>query len=84
MKQPDFFKNIEKYNDVFEEWKDMPEFMQEDLTPYHAINIRFRNSQDMEEFAKLVDQKVTKKTKTIWFPFLPFRRASRFKYVKES
>lgn len=70
--------------DAFTEWKDMPEFVQEDLTPFHAINVRFRNAEDMEEFAKLVDQKITKKTKTIWVPFAPFRRASKFNYVKDN
>lgn len=70
--------------DVFEEWKDMPEFLQEDLTPFHAINVRFRNAEDMAKFAELVEQKVDKKTKTIWYPFAPFRRAAKFRYVKES
>ena len=77
------FEELED-NDVVAEWRDMPEFIQEDLTPFHAVNIRFRNAEDMAKFAELVEQKVDKKTKTIWYPFAPFRRASKFKYVQES
>lgn len=70
-------------NDVNKEWQDMPEFVQEDLTPYRVINVRFRNDEDVEEFAKLMEQTITPKQKALWFPFAEFRRAAKFQYFDE-
>jgi hypothetical protein len=65
------------------EWQDMPEFFQEDLTPYRVLNLRFRNEEDVQEFAKLIEQVITPKQKALWFPFAEFRRASHLRYVDE-
>jgi hypothetical protein len=65
------------------EWEGMPEFFQEDLTPYRVLNLRFRNEEDVQEFAKLVEQVITPKQKALWFPFAEFRRASHLRYVDE-
>jgi hypothetical protein len=61
----------------------MPEFFQEDLTPYRVLNLRFRNEEDVQEFAKLVEQVITPKQKALWFPYAEFRRASHLRYVDE-
>ena len=45
------------------EWKDMPEFVQDKIEPYAKIIIRFDNEADLQDFAKLIGQKLTKKTK---------------------
>ena len=65
------------------EWRGMPEFFQEDLTPYRVLNLRFRNEEDVQEFAKLVEQVITPKQKALWFPYAEFRRASHLRYVDE-
>ncbi len=49
-------------------WKDMPEFSQEDLSPCRTLLVHFYTKEDVQEFAKLLDQKITSKTKFIWFP----------------
>jgi len=67
-----------------EEWRDMPEFVQEDLTPYRVINVRFRNQADVDAFEQLMAQKITEKQKTIWFPYAEPRRAAHLRYVDES
>jgi len=67
-----------------EEWKNMPEYVQEDLTPYRVINVRFRNQADVDAFEKLMEQKITEKQKTLWFPYAEPRRASLFRYKDES
>lgn len=67
-----------------EEWRDMPEFVQEDLTPYRVINVRFRNQADVDAFEKLMEQKITEKQKTLWFPYAEPRRAAHLRYVDES
>lgn len=51
-------------------WKGMPEFIQEDNPPYMKIYVSFRNEEDYKEFAKLVDQNLSTKTKSIWYPKL--------------
>jgi hypothetical protein len=82
MNQNHLFENLdESFRD---EWKNMPEYVQEDLTPYRVINVRFRNAEDVALFEKLMKQKITEKQKTIWFPFAEPRRASLFRYVDES
>jgi len=67
-----------------EHWKNMPEFVQEDLTPYRVINVRFRNEEDVIEFEKLMNQRITEKQKTIWYPYAEPRRVAHLRYVDES
>lgn len=50
------------------EWKDMPEFVQEKQTPFATLIVRFETQQDLEDFAKLIGQRITRKTKSIWHP----------------
>jgi hypothetical protein len=52
-----------------QEWKDMPEFIQEKKDAYAKIVVRFDNEEDLQEFANLIGQKLTNKTKSIWHPF---------------
>jgi hypothetical protein len=56
-------------NTVDSEWINMPEFIQEKQEPYTKLIVRFENKEDFEEFSKLIEQKLTQKTKSIWFPF---------------
>jgi ADP-glucose pyrophosphorylase len=51
------------------EWVDMPEFVQDKKEPFMKIIVRFESEQDLKDFSKLIGQKLTKKTKSIWFPF---------------
>jgi hypothetical protein len=57
-----------------DEWIGMPEFVQDEKKPFSAINIRFRNQDDLNNFANLISQKLTPKTKSIWFPELEKRQ----------
>ncbi len=59
----------EQEPDWKQEWKDMPEFIQDKKEPYAKIIVRFENEEDLQEFAKIIGQKLTKKTKSIWHPF---------------
>lgn len=52
------------------EWKGMPEFVQEKQEPYAKITVRFDNEEALQEFAKLIGQKLTNKTQSIWHPEL--------------
>ena len=51
-------------------WVGMPEFVQEDNPPYKRIQISFRCEEDYKEFAALVEQNLSEKTKSIWYPKL--------------
>lgn len=62
-----FSETIEE--DWKKEWVDMPEFIQEKQEPYAKIIFRFKTEKDLEEFVKLIGQKLTKKTKSAWYPF---------------
>jgi hypothetical protein len=50
------------------EWTDMPEFNQEDKTPIRQLIVSFKNEDDIKSFAKLLNQQITDKTKSLWFP----------------
>lgn len=56
-----------------EHWRGMPEFVQEKQKPYSQIVFRFVSEEDLQEFAKLIGQKLTNKTKSAWYPFVPHR-----------
>ena len=59
------------------EWKQMPEFVQEKQEPFAQIIFRFETEQDLAEFAELIGQKLTSKTKSAWYPFRPHRDPER-------
>ncbi|NQX84075.1 MAG: hypothetical protein HRS57_02660 [Mycoplasmataceae bacterium] len=52
------------------EWENMPEFVQEKQEPFSKIIVRFDNEEDLQEFASMIGQKLTNKTKSIWHPKL--------------
>ena len=66
-KDSDFGFNIDKINPQ-DEWEGMPEFKQEDKTPQKQIIVSFKNEKDMQLFSELIGQKLTNKTKSIWYP----------------
>ena len=50
------------------EWQGMPEFNQEDLSPMKSIIVHFKSQEDVDAFAELFGQKITEKTKYLWYP----------------
>ena len=65
------------------EWQDMPEFEMEDLSSFRKIIVHFRNQEDIDKFAKLIGQKITK-APSIWYPEWKKRRYADKRYVDES
>jgi len=55
-------------NDPMGEWNGMPEFHNPDAMGVKQIIVHFETWDDVREFAELVEQKITEKTKYIWFP----------------
>jgi len=54
--------------DENEEWVGMPEFSQEDLGAIRSIKINFETDRDVQEFAILLKQSITDKTRSVWYP----------------
>jgi hypothetical protein len=77
-------KDKETYKKIVEgEWKDMPEFHQDDLTSKRKIVVHFRNDDDVKKFEELMDQKITPKQKSLWYPYMPPRRYAHKRYIDE-
>ena len=56
-----------------DEWKGMPEFLQDDITPYKSITIHFANRDDIKSFEKLIGYSINSgggiaTGKSIWYP----------------
>lgn len=63
------------------EWVGMPEYYQEDQTPYQSVYVHFANQADVDAFAKLIGQKITfsdrgRYTTDLWFPPAQLKIAS--------
>lgn len=54
--------------DLEDHWVGMPACESENLMPYKQLIVSFQNEDDMIAFGKLVGRKITKKTKSIWYP----------------
>lgn len=50
------------------EWKDMPEYINEDKTAFRSIIIHMAGQAEVAEFAELIKQNITPKTKSLWYP----------------
>ncbi len=51
-------------------WIGMPEFIQDDNKSFKSLIVNFDTEEDYNEFSKLINQKLTNKTKSIRFPKL--------------
>ena len=51
-----------------DEWRGMPEYDNEDKLGFRQLIVHFLTQKAIDEFCSLVQQKITDKTKYIWFP----------------
>lgn len=58
----------EEKEDQPDDWESMPEFVNEANDAYRKIIISFENERDVLDFAKLIGQHITDKTKSLWVP----------------
>jgi hypothetical protein len=61
--QEGLFDDPDEYTGWAKEWKDMPEFKQDNLMPVHRLIVNFESADDLRLFAKLMNQKITYKTR---------------------
>jgi hypothetical protein len=55
----------ERFDD---DWQGMPEFAQDDQRPWKTMRVHFRNEADLRAFAILVQQQLTSRTRSCWYP----------------
>jgi hypothetical protein len=66
-----------------EHWKGMPEFVQENKEPFKKINVCFQTKEDFLAFRELLNQPMTEKTKTIWYPPFDREKNSLFSWIED-
>lgn len=49
-------------------WQGMPEYDQKDQMAYRTLYVHFADEQAVQDFAKLIGQALTEKTKYVWHP----------------
>lgn len=64
-------------------WVGMPEFRQEDQKPFKTLYVHFRTEDDYKEFADVIGQILTKKTKSIWHPKNEITKNSLLRWVED-
>lgn len=60
------FENV--VEDISNEWEGMPEFSHRDLESKFKVTVHFKTEEDLLEFGRRMDQSVTPKTRSMWFP----------------
>jgi len=70
--------------DAFDEWLEMPEFIQKNKNSYRKISVHFRNEKDVQLFAELLNLYITPKMKSVWFPAEPNQKNKGLAYYDES
>lgn len=68
------------------EWVEMPSFVQEDLSPWKTIYVHFATPGDLDEFERLVGQKIARRaqryTASIWYPEAEIGRYADKRWVR--
>jgi hypothetical protein len=70
-----------KEDDIQIDWRGMPEFIHEDLSPLKSILIYFKDRDAIDEFEKIVKQKISDKTQSIWYPEARIDRYADKRYI---
>jgi hypothetical protein len=73
----------DEHSSWWQEWKNMPEFDQQDLTPLTSVIVHFATSADLKAFAELVDQRITLNTQSIWYPEAEIGRFADKRYADD-
>ena len=70
--------------DPYEEWDGMPEYEQEDSDAYRSLYVHFADEDAVQDFQKIIGQKLTEKTKYIWHPAQVKEDLKKYRCVDES
>lgn len=64
-------------------WQGMPEFAHEDKTAFQSITLHFVDQAAVEQFADLVGQKISPKTRFLWYPAIEIEHYADKRYAPE-
>ncbi len=81
--QGSLFEDLDEFISWKEHWCNMPEFVQDDMDSFQSIIVHFETEEDRNEFSLLLNQKITYKTKSLWFPKYNREKPSNFLYVTD-
>jgi len=64
-------------------WKGMPEFDQKNMNPVRKLIVNFESQEDFDKFISLLklEEYMTDKTKSIWFPIQEKEPPKNFGYM---
>lgn len=57
-----------KFEEWRDHWKGMPEFTYSSAEPIQSVLVHFASLEDRENFSRLIGQKISGKTKSVWYP----------------
>jgi hypothetical protein len=77
-KKKGFFECKEWWED---DWRGMPEFIQEDKKAYKTLIIHFKTKEDIDNFSKLIKQKIHLTTRSIWHPKVSIKHQTKHIYL---
>ena len=75
--------NTDPANSVDEEYQGMPDFHQANMAPFRSILIHFLSAADVEAFAAIIRQRITERTRYLYFPPLKIEPQTPYKIVGE-
>lgn len=64
-------------------WRGMPEFVQDSAEPFKTLYVHFETREDMDAFARLVNQRVTRLTRSIWYPEVTIETYANKRWVDQ-
>jgi hypothetical protein len=76
-----FLERMTGENNASEEWTGMPEFDQQDKTAFRTLHVHFATNKDVQDFAVLLGQTITEKTRFLWFPNIVIETYADKRYV---
>lgn len=79
-----FLEREDGETDAEAEWDGMPEFDQQDKKPHRTLHVHFASDEDVETFAQAVGQKITDKTRFLWFPEIVIETYADKRYVEDA
>jgi hypothetical protein len=69
--------------DFEKEWLEMPEYIHEDKTAERSIIVNFKTQDDVKKFSELIGQKITDKTRFIYYPECEFELAHDKRWISD-
>ena len=81
--QDALFGDLDEFTVAGQEWKGMPEFKHEDLTAWKSLIINFASQEDLSAFAKLIGQRLTPNTQSVWYPEAEIGHMVTKRYIRQ-